>query len=105
LTNKCFKLNNHHHYHCHLQVNEKVQALSTGQVIIIALYMDGMHSLNRSIHPWSLYTEENRKIITKLVNKKREKGKKGIECFVGYNTEPMYRCMMNKQKIPDDVRE
>ena len=82
-----------------------VKGLSGWLVMFIGMYMDGMNTLDRVVHPWELYTVETKNIITSMVNRVRQKGQKGLECYSTSVWSVMFRCIMNREKIPDDVRE
>jgi len=73
------------------------KGLSCSLVMLIAMYMDGSGMLDRSIHPWDLYTEDNKTIIGRLVNKVRRNGKKGIDCYEATPFCIMFRCIEKRE--------
>lgn len=81
------------------------KGLSCSLVMLIAMYMDGINTLDRSIHPWDLYTVEGSVIIGRLVNKVRQNGKKGIDCYEASGFGIMFRCIEKRERVPDNVRE
>ena len=84
---------------------EGIKGLSGWLVMFIGMYMDGMDTLDRTVHPWELYTEETKNIITNMVNRVRQKGQRGLDCYSDSPWCVMFRCVMNREKIPDDVKE
>lgn len=76
-----------------------------GLVMFIAMYMDGMDTLDRNVHPWELYTEENKNVITGLVSRVRQNGQKGLDCYRHSFWIIMFECIMKRETIPADVRE
>jgi hypothetical protein len=84
---------------------EGVKGLSCWLVMFIGMYMDGMNNLDRVVHPWELYTEATKNVITSMVNRVRQRGQKGIDCYSNSVWSVMFRCIMNREKVPDDVRE
>lgn len=84
---------------------EGVKGLSCWLAMFIGMYMDGMNSLDRTVHPWELYTEENKNVITGMVNRVRQKGEKGLDCYKHSFWIIMFQSVMNREQIPADVRE
>lgn len=84
---------------------EGVKGLSGWLVLFIGMYMDGIDTLDRRIHPWELYTEENKMVITKIVNRVRQKGQKGLDCYSDSFWSIMFQCIMKREAIPADIRE
>jgi len=84
---------------------EGVKGLSGWLVMFIAMYMDGMDTLDRNVHPWELYTEENKNVITGLVSRVRQNGQKGLDCYRHSFWIIMFECIMKRETIPADVRE
>jgi len=84
---------------------EGVKGLSCSIVMFIALYMEGMTSLDRNIHPWLLYTQENADIISGLLKKIRQRGMKGLDCYMFSPWQIMFQNIIQRKRIPDDIRE
>jgi len=83
---------------------ERAKGLSGWIVMFIAMYMDGINH-DGVDHTWALYTTENAAIITRLVNKVRQHRQKGIDCYRFTPWETMFKCIMNRERIPDNVKE
>lgn len=75
-------------------VHGGVKGLSIGFAMLIAMYMD-----------WDLYTEENVKIVEKLLKKVRKDKKVGLETYFGTPWYIMFKCVMERRRIPDKLKE
>lgn len=75
-------------------VHTGVKGLSIGFAILIAMYMD-----------WDLYTDENVQITTRLLKKVRTKGKVGNDIYRGTPWYSMFKCILERRRIPDKLKE
>jgi len=75
-------------------IDDGVKCLSAGFALLIAMYMD-----------WDLYTEENSNIITRLLKKVRKDRKVGLETYTGTPWYTMFKCVIERRRIPDTLKE
>jgi len=75
-------------------IHNGVKCLSAGFALLIAMYMD-----------WDLYTEENKNIITRLLKKVRKDGKVGLDTYFGSPWYTMFKCILERRRIPDKLKE
>lgn len=75
-------------------VHNGVKCLSVGDVVLITMYIG-----------WDLYTEENKKIVEKLLKKVRKNGVVGLETYNGSPWYIMFKCILERRKIPDKLKE
>jgi hypothetical protein len=75
-------------------IHNGVKCLSAGFALLISMYMD-----------WDLYTEENKNIITRLLKKVRKDGKIGLDTYFGSPWYTMFKCVLERRRIPDKLKE
>lgn len=75
-------------------IHNGVKGLSIGFAILIAMYMN-----------WTLYTEENKVIVTKLLKKIRRNGLVGIDTYSETPWYYMFKCILERKRIPDKLKE
>lgn len=75
-------------------IHNGVKCLSAGFALLIAMYMD-----------WDLYTEENKNIISRLLKKVRKNGKIGLDTYFGSPWYTMFKCVLERRRIPDKLKE
>jgi len=75
-------------------IDDGVKCLSIGFALLIAMYMD-----------WDLYTEENAKIVERLLKKVRKDRKVGLETYTGSPWHAMFKCILERRRIPDKLKE
>jgi hypothetical protein len=75
-------------------MDEGVKCLSIGFALLITMYMD-----------WDLYTEENAKIVERLLKKVRKAGKIGLDTYCGTPWGAMFKCILERRRIPDKLKE
>jgi len=75
-------------------VHNGVKCLSVGHAVLIAMY-----------HGWDLYTEENKIIVTRLLKKIKKNGLVGLKTYSGSPWYMMFKCIMERRKIPDKLKE
>jgi hypothetical protein len=71
-----------------------VKCLSAGFALLIAMYMD-----------WTLYTEENANIIDRLLKKVKKNGATGLMTYNGTPWYTMFKCILERRRIPDKLKE
>jgi hypothetical protein len=76
------------------EIHNGVKCLSAGFVMLIAMYMG-----------WDLYTRENVIIINRLLQKIRANGVVGLNTFTGSPWYSMFKCLLERRRIPDSLRE
>ena len=75
-------------------VHNGVKGLSIGFALLITMYMD-----------WDLYTEENSRIVERLLKKVRKDRKVGLETYAGTPWYIMFKCVLERRRIPDKLKE
>jgi hypothetical protein len=75
-------------------IHNGVKCLSAGFSMMIAMYMD-----------WDLYTLENKTIIERLLKKVRKNGIVGLETYNGTPWYTMFKCILERRRIPDKLKE
>jgi hypothetical protein len=75
-------------------VHNGVKCLSAGFVLLIAIYME-----------WLLYTEENKEIIERLLKKVRKGKLVGLDTYEGSPWYTMFKCVLERRRIPDKLKE
>jgi hypothetical protein len=75
-------------------VHNGVKCLSAGFALLIAIYMD-----------WDLYTQENPGIIDRLLKKVKKNGLVGIDTYNGTPWYTMFKCILERRRIPDKLKE
>jgi hypothetical protein len=71
-----------------------VKCLSAGFALLITMYME-----------WDLYTEENKIITTRLLKKIKKNGLTGLETYNGTPWYVMFKSVLERNKIPDKLKE
>ena len=75
-------------------IHNGVKCLSAGFALLITMYME-----------WDLYTEENKDIVLRLLKKVRKNGKVGLDTYVGTPWYTMFKCVIERRRIPDKLKE
>jgi len=75
-------------------IDDGLKCLSIGFALLITMYMD-----------WDLYTEENAKIVERLLKKVRKNGKVGLETYYGSPWGAMFKYVLERRRIPDKLKE
>ena len=75
-------------------IHNGVKCLSAGFAVLITMYMN-----------WDLYTEENKNIINRLLKKVRKDGTVGLDTYIGSPWYAMFKCILERRRIPDKLKE
>jgi len=75
-------------------VHTGVKCLSAGFALLISMYME-----------WDLYTQENANIMCRLLKKVKKNGMVGLETYSGSPWYVMFKCILERRRIPDKLKE
>lgn len=75
-------------------VHDGIKCMSVGFALLLTMYIG-----------WDLYTEENKNIVERLLKKIKKNRVVGLETFSGSPWYGMFKCILERKRMPDKLKE